>query len=95
MFVGYQYHTNSSSFLTIQGINNNFNNKSGILASATQAQLFHLSQKNGSSQSYYEFIGTSMKSNNETGAATIVPTIGSILVLNPSMDFGLNEMYSA
>lgn len=85
----------SSSFLSITGITINFNNQSGILSSANTSQLYHLSQKNGSSQSFYEFIGSAMANNNTTGQPTVIPSLGSMLVLNPSMDFGLNSMYSA
>jgi hypothetical protein len=85
----------SSSFLTINGISVNFNNQSGILSSATQQQLFQLSQKNGSSQSYFEFLGSALQNDNITGMPTTVPTLGSLLILNPSLDFGLLSMYSA
>jgi hypothetical protein len=87
-----------SSFLTIKGISINFNNQSGILSSATQTQLFQLSQKNHSSQSYYEFIGQANANVNigaDAGKGETIPSLGSLLVLNPAMDFGLNSMYSA
>jgi hypothetical protein len=85
----------SSSYLTINSITINFNNKSGILASATQQQLYQLSQKNGSSQSYFEFLGNALVNNNTTGLPTNIATTGSLLVLNPSLDFGLESFYSA
>jgi hypothetical protein len=97
--------TNSSSFLTIRGISINFNNQSGILSSATQPQLYQLSQKNGSSQCYYEFIGLANVNVNYNangggnadvaGKGEAIPSLGSLLVLNPAMDFGLNSMYSS
>ena len=87
--------SDSSSFLTIQGITINFNNHSGILSSANQSQLYHLSQKNGSSQSWYEYMGNALANNNTTGVPAIIPSLGSLLVLNPTMDFGLDSMYSA
>jgi hypothetical protein len=95
----------SASFLTINGISINFNNQSGILSSATQSQLYQLSQKNGSSQCYFEFIGAGNANLNYNanaggnadiaGKGRIVPSLGSLLVLNPAMDFGLNSMYTA
>ena len=91
-------YTDSASFLTINKISVNFNNSSGILASMCQQQLYLLSVKNGSGQSYYQFCGTS-KSNytgtvTETGNITYqqalvgrgvnVSTTGSLLVISPT-----------
>jgi hypothetical protein len=96
--------TNSSSFLSIKGISINFNNQSGILASAQSSQLFLLSQKNGSQQSFFEYLGygnanVNYNANANNGAVAgkgqLIPSLGSLLVLNPAMDFGLNSMYSS
>jgi hypothetical protein len=84
----------TSSFLTITGISINFNNAVGILSSANQQQLFLLSMKNGSSQTYSEFSGNAIN-NTANGGPKYVATNGSMLVLNPAMDFGLPSMYSA
>jgi hypothetical protein len=86
---------NSSSFLAINSISMNFNNQSGILASATPMQLFLISQKNGSSQTWLEYLGNAYNNNNASGQGNPESTIGSMLVLNPSVDFGLLSMYSA
>lgn len=59
----------SSSFLTIKKISINFNNSSGLLSSANSQQLYLMSYKNGSGQSYYEFNGYA--NNNYTGAKFI------------------------
>jgi len=56
----------SSSFLTIKKISITFNNASGLLSSANAQQLYLMSYKNGSGQSFYEFSGTAK--NNYTGA---------------------------
>ena len=56
----------SSSFLTIKKISITFNNASGLLSSANAQQLYLMSNKNGSGQSFYEFSGTAK--NNYTGA---------------------------
>ena len=56
----------SSSFLTIKKISITFNNASGLLSSANAQQLYLMSYKNGSGQSFYEFSGTA--TNNYTGA---------------------------
>lgn len=85
----------SSSFLTIENISVNFNNSSGLLASATQQDLYNISYRNGSSQSFYEFRGKANVNNNATGGVSAVPTTGSLLVLNPVNDFSLPSYLSA
>jgi hypothetical protein len=91
----------SSSFLTIEGISVNFNNASGLLASATQQDLYNLSYRNGSQQSFYEFRGEAGAAGlpvppaPATGLAIKVPTTGSLLVMNPVFDFSLPSYLSA
>lgn len=89
-----QFCWNTSGFLGIDSINISFNNKSGILASANPQQLFNLSSKNGSCQTWQEFSG-GYYGNAVSGAGVLVPSIGSLLVLNPSLDFGLDDSLSA
>jgi hypothetical protein len=79
----------TSSFLSIQNISVNFNNSSGLLASATQQDLYNISFRNGSAQSYSEFSGVAYTPNNATGIGKAIPTSGSLLVLNPVYEFGL------
>jgi len=67
--------TDSSSFLTIKKISINFNNSSGLLSSANQQQLYLMSYKNGSGQSFYEFNGYAK--NNYTGV-TFIDGSGSL-----------------
>ena len=93
--MGSQTAANPSSFLTINNISVNFNNASGLLASATQVDLYNLSYRNGSAQSFYEFQGKSAIANNATGTTAIIPTTGSLLVLNPVMDFSLPSYLSS
>jgi hypothetical protein len=85
---------NTSSFLPIQNIVCNFNNQSGILSSATQVDLWKMSMRNGSSQNYNEFFGEASVTNGE-GVGTLVPTTGAMLVINPTIDFGLPNYLSA
>jgi len=47
----------ANSFLKITNISVNFNNQSGLLASATANDLYHISARNGSAQSWLEFSG--------------------------------------
>jgi hypothetical protein len=85
----------ASSFLTIEGISVNFNNASGLLASATQQDLYNISFRNGSAQNFYEFRGEADVNNNVTGGVSQVPTTGSLLALNPVFDFSLPSYLSA
>jgi hypothetical protein len=85
---------NSDSFLAIENISINFNNVAGILSSASKQELWLLSQKAGSSQSWLEFLGNCNTSQG-LGAAQSIPTTGSLLVLQPSYSFNLPEYLSA
>jgi len=64
--------TDSSSFLKIDKISINFNNSAGLLSSANSQQLYLMSYKNGSGQSFFEFNGYS--TNNYTGTTGTVIT---------------------
>lgn len=90
---------NSSSFLQINGISVNFNNSSGLLASATRNDLYNISYRNGSAQSFYEFGGDALANLNPPalggGAGQFLPTTGSLLVLNPCYDFSLPDYLSS
>jgi hypothetical protein len=90
-----QNYNNTSSFLTIEGISVNFNNASGLLASSVKEDLYNLSYRNGSAQSFYEFRGESINNNNGAGVPFVVPTTGSLLVLNPVYDFSLPSYLSS
>jgi hypothetical protein len=87
---------NTSSFLQINNISINFNSQSGLLASATKQDLYQISVRNGSQQSFYEWGGA--VSNNTEGAANgsvnNIATTGSLLVLNPALDFSLPSFLS-
>jgi hypothetical protein len=85
----------TSSFLAIKSIAINFNNASGLLSTATTQDLYNMSFRNGSQQSFYEFNGVAGVNNNTSGVQSLVPTTGSLLVLSPSMDFSLPSYLSA
>jgi len=88
---------NPSTFLTITGISINLNNASGLLSSSTSYDLFKISRRNGSNQTWQQFsgfaqaIGTYGVGQNGT---TAVPTGGSLLVLDPAIDLSLPETLS-
>jgi hypothetical protein len=87
--------SDASAFLTINNIRLNFNNSSGLLASATQQDLYEMSVRNGSAQSYYEFSGLSQNNDQTTGLVKYIPTTGSVLVINPSLDLSLPSYLTA
>ena len=89
----------ASSFLTINNISVNFNNASGLLASATQQDLYNLSFANGSAQSFYEFRGfadnAALPPGAGQGGVETIATTGSLLVLNPVYNFSLPSYLSS
>lgn len=84
----------SNWFLTINNCNINFNNQSGLLSSANQFQLYEMSKNNGLQMTYYEFSGLGVSSVPNQAVPQIVPTIGSILVIDPAIDLGLGAQYT-
>lgn len=92
---------NAGSFLSINNISVNFNNASGLLASATQQDLFQMSVANGSNQNWLEFSGFANENPVQAdfatnlGFPTTLGTTGSLLVLNPVSQFSLPSYLSA
>lgn len=82
----------TSSFLSIRQISINLNNASGLLSSATINDLWRLSVKNGSQQSFSEFNGRALVYT-AGGAGALVPTTGSLFVVSPT-DLSLPDMLS-
>ena len=73
----------ADSWLTINSINIQFNNASGILASATQESLWRMAVEAGSNQSWVEFSGLAQGPPNESAAGvSSVETCGSVLMLD-------------
>jgi hypothetical protein len=92
--VSSQNASNSDSFYKIESISINFNNVAGILSSATPYELWVLSQKAGSSQSWSEFSGQ-INTSSATGLSSTIPTTGSILALQPASSFNLPDYISS
>jgi hypothetical protein len=84
----------SASFFTINSISINLNNQSGLLSSATQADLWRMSVNNNSTQSFAEFSGEANGSSALLGVPVVVPTTGSILIINPAKDLSLPDYLS-
>jgi hypothetical protein len=85
--------------MVINNISVNLNNQSGLLSSASQYDLWRLSERNGSSQSFAEFCGQQYIQNGltypvagvGTGTTGLIATTGSVLVLNPAYDLSLPD----
>lgn len=87
----------SNSFLVIEEIVMNFAGRAGLLSGITQQQLYNLSIQNGLQENFYEFSGSGVSSTiNADGSVSVkqVPTIGSILVIDPAQDLSLGSQYS-
>jgi hypothetical protein len=93
--------TNTASFLAVKSIQVSFNNASGLLASATQQDLYEISSANsGNAQSWYEWSGQAQcnaipPTGLVSGVPVTIPTTGSLLVLNPAQNFSLPSYLSA
>jgi hypothetical protein len=83
------------AFLCIEGLSINFNNQSGILASATQQDLYRYSVENGYNGSWQEFSGFASVPDPTTGFPRKIPTSGSLLILEFGKDIQLTEDYYA
>jgi hypothetical protein len=97
----------SNRSLIIQNIRINWNNQSGILASATQDQLWRYSVESGSTQTWEEFSGvTNLARGGGTPQTVVVgtsgnyfkqqiPTVGSYLMLDFAKHINITEDYYA
>jgi hypothetical protein len=83
----------TSSFFAIRSISINLNNQSGLLSSASTFDLWKMSVRNGSTQSWAEFSGQAQKTD-ATGAGALVPSTGSLLIINPAFDLSLPDYIS-
>jgi hypothetical protein len=84
-----------SEFLTINNISINLNNQSGLLSSSSQYDLWRLSVKNGSTQSWAEFSGQAWKHDaTKASQGYNIPTTGSLLIINPAYDLSLPDYIS-
>jgi hypothetical protein len=82
----------TDSFLKVNSVSITLNNTSGIIASADITNLFNMSIDSGSHQSFYSFNGQANAIQN--GASVTVPTMGSMIVINPAKYLCLNPLLS-
>jgi len=81
----------ADSFFSVNNISINLNNQSGLLSSASAYDLWRLSVKNGSTQSWREFSGVANIAVGGTGKGSNINTTGSLLVINPAYDLSLPD----
>jgi hypothetical protein len=86
--------TDADAFLAIQSISINWNNSSGLLASATPQDLWRMSVENGINMSWVEWSGQANVQPTDITQATI-QTCGSILCLEFGKDIELKDDYYA
>ena len=81
----------ASAFMTINNVSINLNNQSGLLSSASAYDLWRMSVKNGSTQSWAEFGGLAQQSNSTNGVGNFIDTTGSLLIIDPAYDLSLPD----
>ncbi len=85
----------ASAFFTINNVSINLNNQSGLLSSASAYDLWRMSIKNGSTQSWAEFSGVAQSGVANTGGGDYKNTTGSLLIINPPYDLSLPDYLSS
>jgi hypothetical protein len=90
-----QFIDDASAFMTINNVSINLNNQSGLLSSASAYDLWRMSVKNGSTQSWAEFGGLAQLSSATNGVGTGVNTTGSLLIIDPAYDLSLPDYISS
>ena len=86
--------SDSNSWFKINSISLNLNNQSGLLSNCTPYDLWRMSVKNGSTQSWSEFSGQATYKDTASGAGKLVSTTGSLLIINPAYDLSLPDYLS-
>lgn len=77
----------TDTYFRINDISINWSNRSGILASANQQQLYKMSQENGLNLSWTQFYGSDINKSKDE----IYGGVGSILCLDMAKDIGLSD----
>ena len=99
--ISLQSWTDADVCFPISTVTVNFNNNSGILASAKQVDLWQMSRNNGLQENWHEFKGLAIGSpatgtpTSATASQTVFSTVGSYLVLEFGKDIQLTEDFYA
>lgn len=85
----------ADAFLTIRSISINWNNASGLLSSATQADLYRYSREAGYNGTWQEWAGRAWTASPAGGSGSMIPTSGSMLMLDMAKHIQISEDYYA
>ena len=85
-------HSNNIAF-PISKMNITFNNVSGLLSNYTMRDLYVMSRRNGSQQTWEEFSGKVR--NGPSSDADDIASLGSLVVIDPMRDLGLSDFLSS
>lgn len=85
--------SDSDSFFPIKRLRVNFNNKAGLLTSATRWDLWRMSVESGSNQTWAEFSGSAVKRVANQPLLEI-PTCGSVLALSMGKHIELDDVFA-
>jgi hypothetical protein len=85
-------HSNNIAF-PISKMNITFNNVSGLLSNYTMRDLYVMSRRNGSQQTWEEFSGKVR--NGPSSDADDIASLGSLVVIDPVRDLGLSDFLSS
>ena len=82
-------------FFPIKRLRVNFNNKAGLLTSATKWDLWRMSVESGSNQTWAEFSGSAVKFPSAyNGGVAEIPTCGSVLALSMGKHIELDDVFA-
>lgn len=82
-------------YTAIKNVNVSFNNQVGILSSASEYELFRMSQEAGNNSSWLEWSGRARASSQPDSAGADYATVGSVLVLDFAEHINISEDYYA
>lgn len=84
------------AWMEINGVSINFNNRSGLLASCSQEDLYKMSVKNGYNGRFEDWVGSAWKVDPSPNvASSLVRTSGSVLILKMGEDVEIGEDFYA
>ena len=81
-------------FFPIKRLRVNFNNKAGLLTSATRWDLWRMSVESGSNQTWAEFSGSAVRYPGTAGGNNEIPTCGSVLALSMGKHIELDDVFA-
>ena len=89
-----QTNFDADCFFPIKRLRVNFNNKAGLLTSATRWDLWRMSVESGSNQTWAEFSGSAVVSTGTAGGVNEIPTCGSVLALSMGKHIELDDVFA-